>query len=115
MQVQFGKPTIGAKEYVSTTNTGWPEVFNREAANEAVRLFLHPIPLQDALDNFLEGFRLRRAERGRGAEILWGDVSSYLQRVRGLQEHDDLPGNVAVGFWALVLLEFEALKNQDAN
>jgi hypothetical protein len=98
MSVSFTRPTLGPHHYVTSTSSGWAEMFDRKLADVALVGVIGDRPLV----TLIEGF----ADRMTGQVVTWGDVVEYLREIGGLAtDPEDFPAPAAVAFWAHVAVE----------
>lgn len=100
----FTRPKVGPKVYLSRGPSGHPETFPRSEADRELR---HHLGAESKLTIAVEGF-LRKMSLERRIEE-WADVIAYLGEMSGI-DADHIPVNVAVAFWAHIIVAREAAK-----
>lgn len=99
--VAYRRPTVGARVYIATTSAGWSETYSRKQTDAEVAQFLHPL----TVDEVLQQFKITLSLKARPEN--WEDVINFLSQVTN-QAARLIPESVAIGFWGqLTVLEHQ--------
>lgn len=98
--VNFGKPSIGPRMYMTNEASGAIIAFPRRLADEALKQLLGTIPATLAAEGFVRG---RQKDR---QEPTWKMLVDYLVGLTRIPETAMDPAAV-VAFWAWVLLQLQ--------
>jgi hypothetical protein len=97
--VTFGPPSIGPRAYVVKGPSGWVEAFAKTASDTALRVFLNPLPVDEAVMLFVTQREL--SENKTATE--WFTIVGFLGRTMKMTPKA-VPHAAAVSFWAAVIL-----------
>lgn len=97
-KITFSPPTIGPREYLVRGSSGWPDIFEKKAADEELEKFITKNGL--SLELVISSFMNASAEQ----EVSMQDrIQGHLSRIGKLEKAEDVPIPVTIAFWAKLL------------
>lgn len=107
--VTFGKPEIAPRVYIVKGPSGWNEVFQRRDSDEALKRFLAPLPVEEALSIFIAQRELSDNKEATD----WFTIVGFIGRTMSMSPRA-VPHQVGVAFWGQVLIRQES-ESKEAN